>query len=123
MVSRNFENPYQSPSVKDETLEVEGSASGQPHIVLMAVAILIGAVPLLGFFVHAARQSQDVVFWFLVAWIATLTNIIVCISWSIFRRQNQLAIGRTGFLLILLVLLLVAGWFGIGSAIVELWAG
>lgn len=90
---------------------------------LFASAI-VASFPLYGFFVHAARDSQETVLWMLLAWAFTLIFLVAWIIVTVTRRpQVMWELGANIAAIAYLFGCLLVGFFGIGHAVVELWAG
>lgn len=87
-------------------------------------ALGVSVVPLYGFCVRAAQDSQNVLPWLLLAWLISLVNAINCFVHSSKLLKTTRFLATISLLVsTILVILLVLGCCGIRNAVVELWAG
>lgn len=121
------DNPYTTPKTNDaanERSRRDFSANRVRWTMYSVIALMISAIPIYGFFTHAARDSQNTVLWIMLAWIVSLINAL-----TMFVRSLMLAkTDRSGAMLCVavsmtLACMLVIGFYGIGDAVAELWAG
>jgi hypothetical protein len=117
------ENPYESPFAKAHN-ESKIVRVFYWRIPFLIVAAAIASFPFYGYFVHAARDSQQTALLIMFCWLLNLIFIIGSIVVAVVRPPNSESAGRTAILLI--VYMMIAGFIGlggVGSAIVELLAG
>ena len=94
------------------------------RIPFMSLAVVVASVPFYGFFVHAARDPQEIALvimdcWFLT-WIFAIGSIVLAV-----KRPPQSQAVRTATVVINGYLLIagIIGYAGVGNAIGELIAG
>jgi hypothetical protein len=120
-------NPYSSPESIDGSIRSASSESKIRNVrwlFYFAIAIGVAAIPVYGFYTHAARDSQTTVLWMMLAWLISLVNALVSGVLGVIRFKTHgfyalLWIGVSAILVVMLFL----GFYGIGQAVVELWAG
>jgi len=119
------ENPYTPPN-EAQTDNIQSgtrSANSQWHWgVYSIVCAVVSIVPFYGFYTRGGRESQFTVLWLMLAWAATVINIIVCLFRSavLTKAKRSRAIAWLVFSIFLSVALFF-GFYGIGHAVVELW--
>ena len=117
------ENPYTSP--KTESKQFRRSVSGfYWRIPFLLAASLVATVPFYGFYVHAARDSQETAIVIMLCWFVTWPFAIGSIALAVLRPpiSDTVRVSAT----VLIMYLFVAGfigWGGVGNAIGELLAG
>lgn len=89
--------------------------------IFSVACVVIGLIPIYGYFAHVARDEQITVLFLFLAWVITSFNIGVSLARLIILwRTRQTAFW--GILSIVLAILAYFGFFAIGNAIRELWA-
>lgn len=88
------------------------------------VGSVVASVPFYGFFVHAARDSQDtalvIVFCWFLTWFFAIGSIVLAVA----RPPQSRAVGTAvGVLTVYLFLAGIIGFAGVGQAVGELIAG
>ena len=93
-------------------------------IIYVVIALGISAVPIYGYFTLGGRDSQNTVLWLMLAWLVTLINTLILFARSVILAKTD-SFGAMIFVAISLILacMLFFGFYGIGGAVVELWAG
>ena len=117
------ENPYQSPPGES------GPCAGRSlrfywRIPLLLFAAVIATVPFYGYFVHAARDSQQIALLIFFCWILSWTFAIGSAILAAVRPPGSSAVRFLEFFLV--AYLILAGFIGLGgvrNAFYELIAG
>ncbi len=109
---------------KSSAQVVDGNRSDARYGLLFAISFVIALVPFYGYVVHASRDAQSTVWYLALAWGLTWFSLIGWISVALIyvKRKQALRLTILGFAIYLCVCLYY-GFYGVGSAIGELWAG
>lgn len=115
----SIENPYTSPDSQSQHKMPVGSRKA-----FLAFAVVNASIPLYGFFVHVARDSQITAICIFLCWVL---NWMIALGWSIRlffpKADSGKSRSRSMFFASCLVVAGVVGFFGVGSAVRELLAG
>ena len=125
-MAKNY-NPYSTPQLTDAAEVLPPAQSLHRRfrwITYAAIALGISAVPIYGYFTLGGRDSQNTVLWLMLAWLVTLVNTLILVVRSALQTKND----RLGAIIfagvsIVLASMLYFGFYGVGHAVVELWAG
>ena len=124
MVSND--NPYstQVTHAAEVLTPAQSLHRGVGWIIYVAIALGISAVPIYGYFTLGGRDSQNTVLWLMLAWLVTLVNTLILVVRSALLMKND----RFGVIIfagvsMVLASMLYFGFYGVGHAVVELWAG
>ena len=89
----------------------------------VVASFCIAVIPLYGFYSHVARDSQLTVLVLMLAWVVSLLSTVAWIVYSITSRKTYPLRSLLAVAMIVAQIgLLIGGYFGIGEAIMELWA-
>ena len=125
-MAKNY-NPYSTPQLTDAAEVLPPAQSLRRRfrwITYAAIALGISAVPIYGYFTLGGSDSQNAVLWLMLAWLATLVNTLILVVRSALLTKND----RSGAIIfagisMVLASMLYYGFYGVGHAVVELWAG
>ena len=118
------ENPYTSPDSQAEFKRPVAQGAGA-RVAFLVFALVNASIPLYGFFVHVARDSQLTAIFIFLCWVL---NWMVALGWSVRlfffpAADSGKSRPRSMFIVSCLVVAGVVGFFGVGSAVRELLAG
>ena len=125
-MAKNY-NPYSTPQLTDAAEVLPPAQSLRRRFRWMtyaAIALGISAVPIYGYFTPSGMDSQNTVLWLVLAWLVTLVNTLILVVRSALQTKND----RLGAIIfagvsIVLASMLYFGFYGVGHAVEELWAG
>ena len=85
--------------------------------------LVLSIVPLYGYFVHAARDSQQVGILILFCWLLTAGFAVYAVIALAMKRQNGKETARQRFFAAYFLVVCVIGYGGVNKAFFELIAG
>lgn len=119
------DNPYATP----ESAGTPGSSkaafllSWRGSLIYSVLCVVMGVIPIYGYYTHVATDEQYTVLILMVAWVLTCGNSIVCLVLGFWQWKASPIVWLFWTTLSLLLCgLSYFGYYGIGEAVVELWA-